>query len=68
MTVGSHAAPLILITIPLSHYCEKARWGLDRVGLQYREQPHAPLLSRLAGGTVPVLVHGNERFIDNTFF
>ncbi len=66
MTMGSLAAPLILITIPLSHYCEKARWGLDRVALRYREKPHAPLLSRLAGGTVPVLVHGNDRFIDST--
>jgi glutathione S-transferase len=63
--------PAILITVPLSHYCEKARWGLDRVMLPYREEPHAPLLSRLAtkrneGGTVPVLVHGGRRFIDST--
>ena len=66
MTPGTHAAPARLITIPLSHYCEKARWGLDRVALPYREEPHAPLLSRLAGGTVPVLVHGSSRFIDST--
>ena len=64
-------APAILITIPLSHYCEKARWGLDRVALPYREEPHAPLLSRLATkrserGTVPVLVQGDRRFIDST--
>lgn len=66
-----NTAVAILITIPLSHYCEKARWGLDRVGLPYREAPHAPLLHRLAtrrndGGTVPVLVHGASRFIDST--
>ena len=70
MTDGN-TEPAILITIPLSHYCEKARWGLDRVGLVYREEPHAPLLHRLAtrrndGGTVPVLVHGASRFIDST--
>jgi glutathione S-transferase len=64
-------APAILITIPLSHYCEKARWALDRVALPYTEQAHAPLLHRLAtkrndGGTVPVLVHGSGRFIDST--
>ena len=64
-------APAVLITIPLSHYCEKARWALDRVALPYREEPHAPLLHRLAtrrndGGTVPVLVHGSSRFIDST--
>ncbi len=45
---NSNAAPAILITIPLSHYCEKARWALDRVALPYREEPHAPLLHRLA--------------------
>lgn len=56
----------VLITIPLSHYCEKARWGLDRVALPYRENPHAPMFSRRAGGTVPVLVHGAARFTDST--
>jgi glutathione S-transferase len=66
MTPGAHAAPARFITIPLSHYCEKARWGLDRVALPYREEPHAPLLSRLSGGTVPVLVHGSDRFLDST--
>lgn len=64
-------APAVLITIPLSHYCEKARWALDRVVLPYREEPHAPLLHRLAtrrndGSTVPVLVHGSLRFTDST--
>ena len=66
-----NTAPAILITIPLSHYCEKARWALDRVALPYREEPHAPLLHRLATkrserGTVPVLVHGRRRFSDST--
>ncbi len=68
---NSNNAPAILITIPLSHYCEKARWALDRVALHYREEPHAPLLHRLATkrnerGTVPVLVHGSSRFADST--
>jgi glutathione S-transferase len=61
----------VLITIPLSHYCEKARWALDRTALPYREEPHAPLLHRLAtkrhdGGAVPVLVHERRRFVDST--
>ncbi len=65
------SAPAVLITIPLSHFCEKARWALDRAGLPYREEPHAPLLSRLAmwrgdRGTVPALVHGGRRFNDST--
>jgi glutathione S-transferase len=69
--VREGSTPAVLITVPLSHYCEKARWGLDWVVLPYREEPHAPLLHRLAtrgnhGGTVPVLVHGSSRFIDST--
>jgi len=68
---NSNTALAVLITIPLSHYCEKARWALDRVGMPYREEPHAPLLHRLAtkrneSGTLPVLVHGGSRFIDST--
>ena len=53
---------LRLITIPISHYCEKARWALDRAGLPYREEPHVQGIHRVAarraggGKTVPVLV------------
>ncbi|HUS28564.1 MAG TPA: glutathione S-transferase [Kofleriaceae bacterium] len=51
-----------LITIPFSHYCEKARWALDRAGITYEEDGHLPLFHYLAnirvGGkrTVPTLV------------
>ncbi len=67
----SSTAPAILITMPHSHYSEKARWALDRLALSYREEPHVPLLHRLAttrngGGSVPVLVHGPSRFVDST--
>jgi glutathione S-transferase len=53
---------LRLITIPISHYCEKARWALDRAGLPYREERHVQGVHRVAarraggGTTVPVLV------------
>jgi glutathione S-transferase len=56
----------ILITIPISHYCEKARWALDRAGVAYREQAHLQLIHRVAirraggGRTVPVLVWGDR--------
>lgn len=58
-----------LVTIPFSHYCEKARWALDRAGLRYDESSHLPMLhviaSLRAGGrrTVPVLKtrHGTLR-------
>lgn len=52
----------ILITIPLSHYSEKARWGLDRARIPYKENRHSPgfhaLAVRRAGGqrSVPILV------------
>jgi glutathione S-transferase len=60
-----------LITMPHSHYVEKARWALDRTGLPYREEPHIPLLHRRAtgrhgGGSVPVLVHGSICLTDST--
>ena len=53
---------LRLITIPISHYCEKARWALDRAGIAYREERHIQgvhmIAARRAGGgiTTPVLV------------
>ena len=54
--------PLRLVTIPISHYCEKARWALERAGIDYREERHIQgvhmFMARRAGGgiTVPVLV------------
>ena len=53
---------LRLVTIPISHYCEKARWALDRAGISYREERHVQGVHRIAarraggGATVPVLV------------
>ena len=53
---------LRLVTIPISHYCEKARWALDRAGIRYREERHVQAVHRIAarraggGSTVPVLV------------
>ncbi|WP_211455283.1 glutathione S-transferase family protein [Collimonas antrihumi] len=67
----NNATLAVLITMPHSHYCEKARWALDRLSLPYREEPHVPLLHRLAtmrngGRSVPVLIYGSGRFIDST--
>jgi glutathione S-transferase len=53
---------LRLITIPISHYCEKARWALERADLPYKEERHVQGIHRIAakraggGTTVPVLV------------
>jgi glutathione S-transferase len=63
--------PCVLITIPISHYCEKARWALDRAGVGYREQAHLQLIHWLAvrraggGRTAPVLVCGDRVLADS---
>lgn len=61
-----------LITIPPSHYCEKARWGLELFGAGYTEERHPPMLHyaacRRAGGgrTTPVLVTDAGVYPDST--
>lgn len=61
----------VLITIPISHYCEKARWALDRAGVGYQEQAHLQVIHWIpvtrAGGkkTAPVLVWGDRVFTDS---
>jgi glutathione S-transferase len=61
----------VLITIPISHYCEKARWALDRAGIAYRERAHLQVMhwipvARAGGGkTAPVLVWGDRVFTDS---
>lgn len=61
-----------LITIPASHYCDKARWALDRAGLPYVEHGHVPMLHWLEARrqkgtrTVPILVHDAGVATDST--
>lgn len=61
-----------LVTIPFSHYCEKARWALDRAGVEYREDGHLPLFAwapALRAGrarTVPSLVTAGGAVTDST--
>ena len=61
-----------LITVPFSHYCEKARWALAYAGIPFVEEGHVPLLhwraTRAAGGgrTVPVLVADGAVLADST--
>jgi glutathione S-transferase len=60
MSRNGRAEP-ILVTIPISHFCEKARWALDRAGVPYTEKRHIQLIhviaAKRAGGgrTAPVL-------------
>jgi glutathione S-transferase len=61
-----------LITIPASHYCEKARWALDHHGVAFEERAHVPFASRVAGlrygvwSSVPILVTPRETIADST--
>lgn len=62
---------LKLISISFSHYCEKARWGLERAGLAYAERCYPPLLhyravARYRTRSVPVLVHPSGVLTDST--
>jgi glutathione S-transferase len=69
--MSASGPPCVLITIPISHYCEKARWALDRAAVSYRERAHLQLLHwlpvRRAGGgkTAPVLVCGDRVLADS---
>jgi len=68
----SAAKPARLITIPFSHFCEKARWALDRSKVPYVERGHLPLFAWIpalrAGGekTVPTLVTDEGPVTDST--
>jgi glutathione S-transferase len=60
-----------LITIPVSHYSEKARWALDYLQIPYQELAHMPPFHRNAtkkhgGTTVPVLVTDTGVATDST--
>jgi glutathione S-transferase len=63
----------LLLTIPFSHYCEKARWALDRARVDYVEEGHVPGFHRLAvrrarsrKTSVPVLVADGRTLDDSS--
>ena len=67
-----------LYVLPPSHFCERARWGLDHMGVAYVEEPwavgvHVLLARRLAPATtLPILdvgteiIQGSDRILDWT--
>jgi glutathione S-transferase len=61
-----------LITIGVSHFCEKARWALQRAGVPYQEERHPPVfhvvLARGLGGgrSTPILITPTGRLTDST--
>jgi glutathione S-transferase len=64
--------PLLFVTIPQSHFCEKARWALQLAKIPFREDPHMPIFhlpaTLLRGGksTVPVLKTDRQTLSDST--
>jgi glutathione S-transferase len=60
----------VLVTFPLSHFCEKARWALDHASLSYSEHGYAPAVHKIAvkshgSRTVPLLV-GEQTLREST--
>lgn len=61
-----------LITIPMSHYCEKARWGLAHAGVPWVEEAHLQgfhyraLRAHTERGLVPVLLTPDGAVADST--
>jgi glutathione S-transferase len=63
--------PYRLITIPISHYCEKVRWALTKLQIPYIEEPHMPpfhrfITNRIGSKTTPVLITETSIFTDST--
>jgi glutathione S-transferase len=60
-----------LITIPISHYCERARWALEHCQVEFEEERHLQVLHRRsvkragADHSVPVLVSGDQCLADS---
>lgn len=60
-----------LVTIPISHYGERARWALDRAGVTYEERHHLQMFSWVAayrrGGkkTLPIVDTGDGVLTDS---
>lgn len=72
MTRERRPARARLLTIRFSHYCEKARWALERASVPFDEESHAPLFHvpfvKRAGGrrATPVLVWEGRVIEDST--
>lgn len=67
----SSQKPLRLITISVSHYCEKVRWALTKLNIPYVEEAHIPpfhipIAKGLGGKLTPILVTENQVIHDST--
>ncbi|NEQ23826.1 MAG: glutathione S-transferase, partial [Microcoleus sp. SIO2G3] len=70
MPANSKEKSTRLITFAVSHYCEKARWALERLSIPFIEEPHVPgfhwLFTLPTGGkSVPVLLTEAKTFTNS---
>ena len=69
---NANPVQLRLLSIPISHYCEKVRWALDRLALPYIEERHLQVFHYARsyqlshGPNVPVLIDGDTYITDST--
>ena len=71
MQANSKEKSTRLITFAVSHYCEKARWALERLNIPFIEEPHVPGFHWLftlpnGGKSVPLLLTEAGTFTDST--
>jgi glutathione S-transferase len=52
-SISSRETSVRLITIPVSHYCEKTRWALTRLQIPFVEERHMPPFHRFATRGIP---------------
>lgn len=70
-TAASSTERTDLWTVPISTWCEKARWALDRARVPYVEHAHLPIFHRVAalrtsaGRTLPVLKTQDGQWLGN---
>jgi glutathione S-transferase len=72
-TEAAPARPARLYVLGPSHFCERARWGLDHAGIGYEEErwtpgPHRWMARRLGlpSSATPVLLLGHGRIVQGS--
>lgn len=64
LDASTDKAPWTFVSLPASHFVDKLRWTLSRLGFPYIEQGHVALFNvLLRGRTVPSLVSPDGRIV-----
>jgi glutathione S-transferase len=65
--IPTPTTPARLITIPVSHYCEKTRWALTRLQVLFVEERHMPPFHRFATRRISKGLSAAEQSLINRF-